>query len=187
MGEQIIYDFSKAYTGVNSILLRYFNPVGAHRSALIGEFAVDKPENLAPIITQTAIGKRDKMFVHGNDYNTRDGSCIRDYIHVMDIANAHTKSLQYLINVKSSSNYEIFNLGTGNGVSVLEAIASFEKVSGKKLNYELGPKRPGDVEAIYANNDLARERLGWIPERDLDEMMLSAWNWELHLAEAAEV
>lgn len=187
MGEKVIFDFSKAYRDINSILLRYFNPVGAHESALIGEFAVDRPENLAPIITQTAIGKRDKMFVHGGDYSTRDGSCVRDYIHVMDIANAHTKALQYLIDGKRQSNYEIFNLGTGKGVSVLEAIASFEKISGKKLSYELGPRRPGDVEAIYANNDLAKEKLGWIPTRNLDDMMRSAWNWELHLAEAAKV
>lgn len=183
MGEKIIRDFETAHPEVKSILLRYFNPVGAHESALIGEYAVDKPENLVPIITQTAIGKRDKMSVHGSDYNTRDGSCIRDYIHVMDIANAHTKALQYLLDGKNETNCEVFNLGTGEGVSVLEAIKAFEKVSGVKLKYELGPRRPGDVEAIYADNTKAKNQLGWKPTRSLEDMMRSAWEWEKVLAE----
>src|SRR5690606_9694617 len=139
IGEYILQDFSKANEQHQIIALRYFNPVGAHPSAKIGEYATEKPENLVPIITQTAIGKREKMLVHGSDYPTRDGSCIRDYIHVMDIAHAHTKALQYLIEQKNADNYEIFNLGTGEGVSVIEAIKAFEKVSGKKLNYEMGP------------------------------------------------
>jgi len=182
MGEAIIRDFSRAFPLTKFISLRYFNPVGAHESAHIGEYAVEKPENLVPIITQTAIGKRQKMFVHGSDYSTRDGSCIRDYIHVMDIAHAHTLALQYLIDRKNQSNYEVFNLGTGNGVTVLEVIKAFEKVSGVKLDYALGPRRKGDVEAIYANNTLARQRLGWTPARALEEMMRTAWAWEQTLA-----
>jgi len=181
IGENILEDFSKANKNVQSIALRYFNPVGAHTSAIIGEFSTEKPENLIPIITQTAIGKRGKMFVHGHDYPTRDGSCIRDYIHVMDIANAHTKALQYLIAKKNIVNYEIFNLGTGNGVTVIEAINAFEKVSGKKLNYELGPRRAGDVIAVYADNTKAKILLGWTPKYDLDVMMKTAWDWELCL------
>ncbi len=180
MGEQIIADYSKV-NDTQSILLRYFNPVGAHPSALIGELPLGKPDNLVPMITQTAIGKRPKMIVFGHDYDTRDGSCIRDYIHVMDIANAHTRALQYLIDKKNNSNCEIFNLGTGNGVTVLEAIRAFEKISGVKLNYELGPRRPGDVIAIYANNTLAREKLGWEPKIGIEDMMRTAWQWEVSL------
>jgi UDP-glucose 4-epimerase len=182
MGEAIIRDFSRAIPATKFISLRYFNPVGAHESANIGEHAVDKPENLVPIITQTAIGKREKMFVHGSDYNTRDGSCIRDYIHVMDIAHAHTLALEYLVEGKNQSSNEVFNLGTGEGVTVLEAIKAFEKVSGVKLNYELGPRRKGDVESIYANNAKARQLLGWVPSRNIDDMMSTAWKWELKLA-----
>lgn len=182
MGEAMIRDFSRAVPSTQFISLRYFNPVGAHESANIGEHAVEKPENLVPIITQTAIGKRQKMFVHGSDYNTSDGSCIRDYIHVMDIAHAHTLALKYQIDGKIKSNTEVFNLGTGEGVTVLEAIRAFEKVSGVKLNYELGPRRKGDVESIYANNAKARQLLGWIPKRNIDDMMSTAWKWELKLA-----
>jgi UDP-glucose 4-epimerase len=177
MGEQVILDFSKTSKS-SSILLRYFNPVGAHPSAIIGETPIDRPNNLVPIITQTAIGQIDKMYVWGSDYDTRDGSCIRDYIHVMDIASAHTKALQYLIAQKNDSNYEILNLGSGNGVSVLEAIHSFEKVSGVKLNYEMGPRREGDVIAIYANNELVKSKLDWNPKYTLDEMMSTAWAWQ---------
>lgn len=182
MGEAMIRDFSRAVPAAKFISLRYFNPVGAHESGNIGEYAVEKPENLAPIITQTAIGKRAKITVFGSDYNTRDGSCVRDYIHVMDIARAHTLALQYLMNGKNQSNTEVFNLGTGNGVSVLEAIKAFEKVSGTKVNYELGPRRKGDVESIYANNIKARTQLGWNPTRSIDDMMSTAWKWELKLA-----
>ncbi len=185
MGEQIIKEFARS-AGTHCILLRYFNPVGAHKSIQIGEVPVGRPQNLVPAITQTAIGKLPKMIVHGNDYDTRDGSCIRDFIHVSDIAHAHTLAMQYLEEGKSTSLADVFNLGTGNGVSVLEAIQSFEKVSGVKLNYEIGPRRAGDVIAIYANNDFAKSQLGWDPQIGLDEMMETAWKWEQRLnADAA--
>ncbi len=181
MGEEIVKEITTSKN--QSILLRYFNPVGAHPSALIGELPLGKPENLVPAITQTAIGKLKKMTVYGDDYPTRDGSCVRDYIHVCDIAHAHTLALEYLMNNKNSAPCEIFNLGSGNGVTVLEAIKSFEKVSGVKLNYEIGPRRPGDVIAVYANNELAKKVLGWNPGYSLDEMMATAWKWELKLKE----
>jgi UDP-glucose 4-epimerase len=180
MGEQILTEFQKA-NDTNVILLRYFNPVGAHPSALIGELPIGKPQNLVPAITQTAIGKLPKMTVFGNDYPTRDGSNVRDYIHVSDIAHAHTLAIKYLEEEKNNSKLEVFNLGTGNGVTVLEAIKSFEKVSGVQLNYEIGPRRPGDIIAIYANNDKAKKLLGWQPKRSLDEMMATAWKWEQRL------
>lgn len=180
MGEQIVSEFSKS-TGIDSILLRYFNPAGAHPSILIGEMPLGKPQNLVPAITQTAAGKIPKMFVHGNDYPTRDGSCIRDYIHVSDLAHAHTLSLKYLEEIKNKNLTEVFNLGSGNGVTVLEAIKAFEEVSGLKLNYELGPRRSGDVIAIYANNDLAKKELGWTPKFTLNDIMETAWKWELRL------
>lgn len=180
MGEQIINEFAKSVP-VRCILLRYFNPVGAHPSIHIGELPIGKPQNLVPAITQTAIGKIPKMTVYGDDYDTRDGSCIRDYIHVSDIANAHTLSIKYLEEGKNNARCEVFNLGTGNGVTVLEAIHSFEKVSGIKLNYDIGPRRPGDVVAIYANNNLSKQKLGWDPQYSLDEMMLTAWEWEQKL------
>lgn len=183
IGEQMIKDFAKANENLQFIALRYFNPVGAHESALIGEFSTEKPENLVPIITQTAIGKRGKMFVHGHDYPTRDGSCVRDYIHVVDVANAHTKAIQYLAGNKNTANYEIFNLGTGEGVSVIEAIKAFEAVSGKTLNYELGDRRAGDVIAVYADNTKAKTLLGWNPKFNIQDMMKTAWAWELKLAE----
>lgn len=182
MGEQILGEFQKA-SGTQIILLRYFNPVGAHPSALIGELPIGKPQNLVPAITQTAIGKLPKLIVFGDDYPTRDGSCVRDFIHVSDISHAHTLAIKYLEESKNSSGCEIFNLGTGNGVTVLEAIRSFEKVSGIKLNYEIGPRRPGDIVSIYANNDKAKEKLGWNPQRPLDEMMSTAWKWEQRLKE----
>ncbi len=182
MGEVILKDFTKA-TATNAILLRYFNPVGAHPSINIGELPVGKPQNLVPAITQTAVGKLPKMKVHGNDYNTIDGSCVRDYIHVSDIAHAHTLAIQYLANEKNETACDIFNLGTGDGVSVLEAIHTFEKVSGIKLNYEIGPRRAGDVVAIYANNDAAVNKLGWKINYGITEMMDTAWKWELKLKE----
>jgi len=180
MGEQIINEFTKA-NAVQSILLRYFNPVGAHPSNQIGELPIGRPANLVPAITQTAIGKLPQMKVFGNDYPTRDGSCIRDFIHVCDIAHAHTLALEYLIEGKSDKVCEVFNLGTGNGVSVLEAINMFEKVSGVKLNYAIAPRRPGDVVAIYANNDYARNKLGWTIKYSLEDMMATAWKWEQRL------
>lgn len=182
MGEQILGEFQKA-VDTKVILLRYFNPVGAHPSILIGEMPFGKPQNLVPAITQTAIGKLPRMTVFGNDYPTRDGSCLRDFIHVSDISHAHTLAIQYLEAERNTSHCEIFNLGTGNGVTVLEAIHSFEKVSGVKLNYEIGPRRPGDIIAIYANNDKARKKLGWDPKYTIDEMMKTAWQWELKLKE----
>ncbi len=181
MGEEIVREITN--TKNKSILLRYFNPVGAHPSTLIGELPLGKPENLVPAITQTAIGKLNKMTVYGDDYPTRDGSCVRDYIHVCDIAHAHTLALEYLMSNKNSAPCEIFNLGSGDGVTVLEAIKSFEKVSGVKLNYEIGARRPGDVIAVYANNELAKKVLGWNPGYSLDEMMATAWKWELKLKE----
>ncbi|MDP1801085.1 MAG: UDP-glucose 4-epimerase GalE [Bacteroidota bacterium] len=177
IGEDIINFVCKANAEFNAVLLRYFNPVGAHPSGKIGEFPLNRPNNLVPIITQTAVGK-NSLTVFGNDFDTRDGSCIRDYIHVSDIADAHVKALNYLIGNKNKKNVSVFNLGTGNGVSVLEAIRSFEKVSGKKLNYTIGARREGDVVAIYANNNLAKTELIWIPKYSLDDMMGSAWKWQ---------
>ena len=182
VGEAICRDFTNLNKHFNTILLRYFNPVGAHPSALIGEFQ-DLSESVVPVITQTAIGKRKEMTVFGTDYDTRDGSCVRDYIHVSDIAHAHTKALQYIIDDRNKSNCEIFNLGTGNGVTVLELIKAFEKVSGEKLNYKLGPRRPGDVVEVYANNNKARKLLGWETKHDLESMMDTAWRWEKVFAE----
>ena len=180
MGEEIVREITKG-GHLQGILLRYFNPVGAHPSALIGELPLGKPQNLVPAITQTAIGKLPQMIVYGDDYPTRDGSCIRDYIHVCDIAHAHILALQYLIEKRNSSPCEIFNLGTGNGITVLEVIHSFEKVSGVKLNYKIGQRRPGDIIAIYANNSFAKQQLNWEPQYSLDEMMSTAWKWELKL------
>lgn len=185
MGEAICRDFARQNRKFNVTLLRYFNPVGAHPSAMIGELQ-EKPENLVPMITQTAIGKRMEMQVFGNDYPTRDGSCVRDYVHVMDIANAHTKALQYTIEGRNTDKCEVFNLGTGNGVTVLELIEAFEKASGQKLNYKIGPRRPGDVVAVYANNNKAHELLGWEPKYDLHQMMDTAWRWELTMKREAE-
>lgn len=177
MGERIVADFA-ATSNTACILLRYFNPVGAHPSIQIGELPLGKPANLVPVITQTAIGKLPQMQVYGSDYPTRDGSCVRDYVHVSDIANAHTLSVQYLINKKNNSNCEVFNLGTGNGVTVFEAIKTFEEISGVKLNYVVGPRRAGDVIAVYANNDHAVKTLGWNIKHNLKEMMETAWKWE---------
>ncbi len=177
MGEDIVTEVT-GKNNLNSILLRYFNPVGAHPSAKIGEVPIGAPANLVPAITQTAIGKLPKMKVYGNDYPTRDGSCVRDYIHVSDIAHAHTLALQYLIDKKNKEKCEVFNLGTGNGVTVLEAIKAFEKVSGVKLNYEIAPRRNGDVIAVFADNSLATSKLGWKINFDLDQMMATAWKWE---------
>ena len=181
MGEVIVKDTAHTYP-ISAILLRYFNPVGAHPSTAIGELPIGRPQNLVPAITQTAIGKLPKMQVHGNDYDTRDGSCIRDYIHVCDIAHAHTLALQYSIKNNQEKSCEVFNLGTGNGITVLEAIQAFEKVSGVQLNYEIGPRRAGDIVAIYANNDKAVKELGWNCKYGLEEMMLTAWQWEQSLA-----
>jgi UDP-glucose 4-epimerase len=177
MGEQIISD-SAATTNMKSILLRYFNPAGAHPSGIIGEAPRNIAQNLIPVITETAIGKRDKVNVYGNDYNTRDGSCIRDYIHIMDLARAHTLAIKYILEEKQQNRVEVFNLGIGKGVTVLEAIRAFERVSGVKLNYELAPRREGDVEAIYSDYSKANKELGWSPKFTIDDIMESAWLWE---------
>jgi UDP-glucose 4-epimerase len=180
MGETIIREFARV-NPTQCILLRYFNPAGAHPSALIGELPIDKPLNLTPVITQAAIGKIPPFTVFGNDYPTRDGSCIRDFIHVCDLAHAHTLAVQYLLDKKNKSKCEVFNLGTGNGITVLEAIRAFEKVNHLKLNYILGPRRPGDVIAIYANKDKAENELGWVPKFTLEDIMETAWKWEIEL------
>jgi UDP-glucose 4-epimerase len=165
------------------VSLRYFNPIGAHDSALIGELPIGTPNNLVPMITQTAAGIREKLLVYGNDYNTPDGSCIRDYIHVVDIAKAHVVAIERLINSHTKSNYEVFNLGTGHGFSVLETIKTFEKVADKKLNYEITNRRSGDVEQVYADTALANNELGWKAERNLENMLSTAWNWQKKLEE----
>jgi UDP-glucose 4-epimerase len=180
--EGILENYCIANPAFKAISLRYFNPAGAHISGLTGEMPIGKPSNLVPAITQFAIGKYDELTVFGNDYATRDGSCIRDFIHVTDIANAHVKAIELLMKQKDNF-YKVYNLGTGKGISVLEALHSFEKVSGKKLNYKIGPRRPGDVVEIYANNNLAKEELNWEPENSIDEIMGSAWTWEQKLKE----
>jgi len=178
--EELLMDQCNA-SNLRVVSLRYFNPVGAHDSALIGELPVGVPNNLAPFITQTAIGKRLSLTVHGNDYPTPDGTCIRDYIHVVDLAKAHVKAIQYLQNKNHTQNYSVFNIGTGKGNSVLEVIHAFEKVSGVKLNYKIGSRREGDVVQIYASCDKATNILGWKAERSLENCMESAWKWEKHL------
>lgn len=177
-GEKMLLEFSKMNPGIHSIALRYFNPVGAHLSGQIGEAPIGNYGNIVPAITQTAIGKLEQFNVFGNDYNTRDGSCVRDYIHVSDIAYAHVLALQSLFDGKIKNNFEIINLGSGNGVTVLEAIKAFEKASGKKLNYKIGPRREGDVEAIYSDSSKAKKLLGWIPKYNIEQMMETAWKWE---------
>ncbi|MEL6837121.1 MAG: UDP-glucose 4-epimerase GalE [Bacteroidota bacterium] len=178
MGEDILFDYCRVHPEFKAVLLRYFNPAGAHPSALLGEASSNPASNLVPVITETAIGKRQEMTVFGSDYNTRDGSCIRDYIHIVDLARAHTQALDYLLENRQASNCEIFNLGTGAGVSVLEAIYAFEMVSEQKLNYRLGDRRIGDVVSIYANNDKAEQELGWQPQYDIKDIMRTAWAWE---------
>lgn len=177
IGEQIISDTLKNKS-MQSILLRYFNPAGAHPSGLLGESPINPPLNLVPVITETAIGKRDAMTVFGKDYPTRDGSCIRDYIHVCDLAHAHTLSLKYIFDKHQTLQTEIFNVGIGNGLSVLEIIEAFEKVSGQKLSYTLGPRRPGDIMAIYSDHSKAKKHLGWQPSFDVTDIMSTAWLWE---------
>jgi UDP-glucose 4-epimerase len=181
MSEQILKFAVEAHS-LKTIALRYFNPIGAHESALIGELPLGIPNNLVPFITQTAIGLRKSLSVFGSDYNTPDGTAIRDYIHVVDLAKAHVVAVDRMISGKTKLPFEIFNLGTGNGFSVLEVIQSFEKVSGGKLNYQIVDRRPGDVEKVWADTSFANEELGWKALKNLDEMMLSAWNWEKALA-----
>lgn len=181
IGEEIIGDTCKVNTSLNAIALRYFNPVGAHSSTKIGELPIGVPQNLVPFITQTAAGLRKELSVFGDDYPTPDGTCIRDYIHVVDLAKAHVVALERLISKNNVSNYETFNLGTGKGSSVLEAIQSFEKVAGQKLNYKFAPRREGDVIQAYADTTKANAELGWKAESNLDDALLSAWKWEKHL------
>ncbi len=181
ISEEIIED-TCGVSDLKAISLRYFNPIGAHESGLIGELPIGVPNNLVPFITQTAIGKRSKLKVFGQDYNTPDGTCIRDYIHVTDLAKAHVVAVKRMLENQGESRYEIFNLGTGKGYSVLETIKAFEKVSKVKLNYEITERRPGDVPKVWADTTYANLKLGWKAEKGLEEMMASAWKWEKNLA-----
>ncbi|VAW10688.1 UDP-glucose 4-epimerase [hydrothermal vent metagenome] len=178
IGEEIIADTCKVTPNLNAIALRYFNPMGAHPSAEIGELPIGVPQNLVPYITQTGAGLREQLSVFGDDYPTKDGTCVRDYIYVVDLAKAHVIALKRLLDEKNTSNYEVFNVGTGKGSSVLEVIQSFEKVSGKKLNYKIVDRRAGDITSAYADTTKANQILGWKSEYTLDEAMKSAWNWE---------
>ncbi len=178
IGEEIIKDTCKVKSNLNAIALRYFNPIGAHSSAKIGELPLGLPQNLVPFITQTAAGLRDSLSVFGNDYPTPDGTCIRDYIHVVDLAKAHVVALKRLLSHKNETNFETFNIGTGVGSSVLEVIKSFEKVSEQSLKYKFAPRRVGDVISAYANTERANSELGWKAELSLDDAMRSAWKWE---------
>lgn len=178
IGEEIIGDLMKSNSSLSSVSLRYFNPIGAHPSGHIGELPVGTPENLVPFITQTAIGIRDELLVFGNDYSTPDGSCIRDYLHVVDLAKAHVIALNRLLGGKNKHNWEVFNLGTGRGVSVLEAINTFEQATGVTINYRITGRRSGDIEQIWADPGLANRELGWKTEFSLAEALLSAWEWE---------
>lgn len=181
IGEAIIRDTSASDKNIRAISLRYFNPIGAHPSSLIGELPRGVPENLVPYITQTAIGLREELKVFGNDYDTPDGYCIRDYLHVTDLAKAHVVAVKRLLEGKNKKNYEIFNLGTGKGVSVKEAIESFERVSGIKVKYTVAGRRPGDIEKIWADPSFANKELGWKTRSSLDESMKTAWDWEKRL------
>jgi len=182
IAEEILQETTAVKKNLKVSSLRYFNPVGAHESAKIGELPIGVPQNLVPFITQTAIGKREKLIVFGTDYATPDGSCVRDYIHVVDLAKAHVAALKAL-QKPNAANYEVFNIGTGKGSTVLEVIKTFEAVSGQKLNYEFGPRRPGDVEQVYGDVRKAESQLGWKAELDLSDMMRSAWAWEKYLVE----
>ena len=178
IGEEIIKDTCKVSSNINAIALRYFNPIGAHKSVKIGELPIGTPQNLIPFITQTAKGIREELSVFGDDYPTEDGTCIRDYIHVVDLAKAHVAALKRLMDGSNSVNYETFNIGTGKGSSVLEVINAFETVSGQKLNYKIVNRRVGDVIAAYADTTKANEVLGWKSESTLEDALLSAWEWE---------
>ena len=178
IGEQIILDCCKAYPEFNAILLRYFNPIGAHSSAKIGEYPNGVPQNLVPFLTQTVKGLRPVLKVFGSSYDTPDGTCIRDYIHVMDLAQAHVESLDYLLNKKNQETCEIYNVGTGKGVSVLELIKSFESATGKKVPFELSNPRPGDTVIAYADPSKIRLNIGWKANYSLEDSLLSAWKWE---------
>jgi len=178
ISEDILLETITVNPQLKGIALRYFNPIGAHQTALIGELPLGVPQNLVPFITQTAVGLRDELKVFGNDYNTSDGSAVRDYINVVDLAKAHVIAIKRLLENKNKKNYEVFNLGTGKGLSVLEVVTGFEKATGLKLNYKIVDRRPGDVEKIWADTTLANEELGWKAEKGLEETLLSSWNWE---------
>ncbi|MEX0289902.1 MAG: UDP-glucose 4-epimerase GalE [Flavobacteriaceae bacterium] len=178
IGEEIIGDTCKVNPQLQAISLRYFNPIGAHPSVMLGELPIGVPQNLVPFITQTGVGLRSELSVFGNDYPTEDGTCIRDYIHVVDLAKAHVVALDRLLEKKNKENYEVFNVGTGKGNSVLDVIGSFERVSGRKLNYKIAERRAGDIVTAYADTKKANEILGWKAESTLDEAMKSAWDWE---------
>ena len=178
IGEEIIRDTVAANKNIRAVSLRYFNPIGAHKSALIGELPRGVPENLVPFITQTALGLRDELKIFGDDYDTPDGSCIRDYLHLVDLAKAHVIAVKRMLENKNKHDYEVFNLGTGQGVSVLEAIKSFERVSGIKLKYKITGRRAGDIEKIWADPSFANRELGWKTLSSLDEAMKTAWEWE---------
>jgi UDP-glucose 4-epimerase len=181
--EEILRDISLATSSLQVISLRYFNPTGAHASALIGELPIGIPQNLVPYITQTAIGIRECLQIFGNDYNTADGTCLRDYIHVEDLAKAHVVALDRMLNGKMKRNYEVFNIGTGKPSSVLEIVQSFEKANNMPLPYKIVGRRDGDIEKVWADTTLANTVLGWKAEKSLDDMMRSAWNWEKALKE----
>lgn len=182
IAEEILKDTIASGSKYKVISLRYFNPVGAHESALIGELPIGVPQNLVPFITQTAIGKREKLMVHGDTYNTPDGSAVRDYIHVVDLAKAHVTALK-LMETEGFKGYDMFNLGTGKGSSVLEVIKAFEQATGEKLNYEIGPRRDGDVEEVWGDVTKSADVLGWKAELDLNTMMASAWAWEKYISQ----
>jgi len=181
IGEGMIQSMAIPNPDTHSLILRYFNPVGAHISGMNGELSPDKPNNLIPIIMRVASGKQLQMTVFGTDYDTRDGSCIRDYLHVSDIADAHVKAMDYLVEGRNQEVCEVFNLGSGNGVSVLEMLDATEKVIGHKLNYVLGERRPGDIPAIYGDSRRANELLGWHCKYNVEDMIASAWKWENYL------
>ncbi len=178
VNEDILNDTIAANSKLNAIALRYFNPIGAHSTALIGELPLGVPQNLIPFITQSAAGLRDELKVFGDDYDTVDGSAVRDYINVVDLAKAHVVAINRLLNKKNKARYEIFNLGTGNGLSVLEIVKGFEKATGVKLNYKIVDRRVGDIEKIWADTTYANKELGWTAKKGLEETLLSAWNWE---------
>lgn len=183
IAEEILEETAQAKDNYHIIALRYFNPVGAHESGFIGELPIGVPQNLLPFITQTAIGKREKLTVFGDDYDTPDGSCIRDYIHVVDLAKAHVAAIQRLEAKKADDTYEVFNVGTGNGYSVLEAVRAFEEAAQVKLNYEIGPRREGDIIKVWGDVTKSKNVLGWEAKLGIDEMMASAWKWEKYLKE----
>lgn len=181
INEEIVQDYVKSGAPVNAILLRYFNPIGAHPSALLGELPNGVPQNLVPFLTQTAIGIREKLSVFGNDYDTPDGSCIRDYINVVDLAKAHVVAMNRIMEHKQEERVEVFNIGTGRGLSVFELINAFEASTGVKLNYQIVGRRAGDIEKVWANPDRANKVLGWKAEETIDDTLRSAWNWQLRL------